>query len=109
MAFDNLVGVTLTSSKKCMRILLVSNIFPPMTVGGYELVARDLARRLHCDSHRVAVVSSPLFGDSTSPHEAFEIFRVLQCIDHSPEIFRKEDVIQLGLFINLDNVRAMKE
>jgi len=67
-----------------MRLLLVSNIYPPMTIGGYELVARDLARRLHSEGHRVAVASSPLFGDSTSQQEDFEVFRILQCIDHSP-------------------------
>jgi glycogen synthase len=79
-----------------------------MIVGGYELDAYDLAHRLHCEGYQVAVASSPVFGDSTRKNEAFDVFRTLQCTDHSPEILRNADLLQLGLFINLHNVAAME-
>lgn len=47
-----------------MRILLVSNLFPPEVIGGYELVAQELALRLAGAGHEVAVATSPLVNHS---------------------------------------------
>jgi glycosyltransferase involved in cell wall biosynthesis len=41
-----------------MRLLLVSNLYPPDTIGGYELLARDIAERLVARGHRVTLLTS---------------------------------------------------
>lgn len=41
-----------------MNILLVSNLYPPDVVGGYELIARDLAEGLRERGHEVTVLTS---------------------------------------------------
>lgn len=43
-----------------MRILLVSNLFPPEVLGGYEMVAYEMAQRLAGAGHEVLVMTSPL-------------------------------------------------
>jgi glycogen synthase len=90
-----------------MRILLVSNYFPPHILGGYELLAYDLSRRLASEGHQVTVASSRSFNGGTNGSEPFEVFRILQCVDLSLRIVNHEDALRLGLFVNLDNIMAM--
>jgi glycosyltransferase involved in cell wall biosynthesis len=41
-----------------MRILFISNYYPPFEVGGYEQLCRDVANRLAARGHQVAVLTS---------------------------------------------------
>jgi glycogen(starch) synthase len=41
-----------------MRILFVSNYYPPFEVGGYEQLCKDVAERLQARGHHVAVLTS---------------------------------------------------
>ena len=41
-----------------MRVLLVTNLFPPDTLGGYELLAADLARSLRARGHDVQILTT---------------------------------------------------
>src|SRR5580704_4511120 len=91
-----------------MRILLISNLFPPKIIGGYELRARDFARRLCRDGHQVTVASSPIFAARSKDTEPFEVFRTLECVGFSPQIRSAEDRVLLGLFVNLDNAAALE-
>jgi len=43
---------------KPLDILLVSNLWPPHYIGGYELGAQDVARRLEARGHRITVLTS---------------------------------------------------
>jgi glycogen synthase len=93
-----------------MRILLVSNLFPPEFIGGYELIAFELATRLAVAGHSVAVVTAPLVNpnqDLVNP--PFELHRTLDYagIRFDPggdgvDYFR-------GGFINLANLAALSQ
>ena len=41
-----------------MRVLFLSNYYPPFEVGGYEQLCRDVAERLAERGHTVAVLTS---------------------------------------------------
>ncbi len=41
-----------------MRILIVSNFYPPHFIGGYELGCRDVAQALEARDHQIAVLTS---------------------------------------------------
>jgi glycosyltransferase involved in cell wall biosynthesis len=41
-----------------MRVALVSNLYPPEVIGGYELLARDVAEGLRARGHEVDVLTS---------------------------------------------------
>ncbi len=41
-----------------MNILFVSNLYPPVAVGGYERLCADIAGRLAARGHRIAVLTS---------------------------------------------------
>ena len=61
-----------------MRILLVSNLFPPEVLGGYEMVACEMAQRLAGAGHEVLVVTSPLVNHARElPEAGFAIRRSL--------------------------------
>lgn len=41
-----------------VRILLLSNLYPPQSIGGYERAIADYARLLHKRGHEVLVLTS---------------------------------------------------
>lgn len=43
-----------------MRLLFLSNYYPPEALGGYEMWCRDVAQALQCRGHEVAVLTSGL-------------------------------------------------
>ena len=45
-----------------MRVMVVSNVFPPHVRGGYELGTLDVARAFIGAGHAVEVVTSPVVG-----------------------------------------------
>ena len=47
-----------------MRVLIVSNLYPPYYHGGYELRCKDVAERLHRNGHKVRVLTSTYEGPS---------------------------------------------
>ena len=48
-----------------MRLHLLSNLFPPEVLGGYELLAADVAERLRARGHMVTVMTTGQAGGST--------------------------------------------
>ena len=66
-----------------MRILLISNIFPPGFIGGYELGALDVARGLQKCGHEVLVLTSDYFPDDENQMLDVPTERVLQCTEPS--------------------------
>ena len=57
-----------------MKILLVSNLYPPQIIGGYEVLAFQMAEKLRARGHNVqvltsnAVVRPDLLGDASHVH-----------------------------------------
>lgn len=74
-----------------MRILLISNIFPPDFLGGYELLAEQVAMHL-AKRHEVHVLTAPLTRDSntSSPpkNSAVQVERLLKLEIPFSETFR---------------------
>ncbi len=54
----NHIGDELNSWETGMRVLIVSNLYPPHYVGGYELRCSQLAEYLHQAGHEVRVLTS---------------------------------------------------
>ena len=61
-----------------MRILFVSNYYPPLEVGGYEQVCRDVAERLVTRGHSVRVLTSNYGARSRPDDEPSYIRRELR-------------------------------
>ncbi len=52
-----------------MKILVISNIYPPEAIGGYELSCRQVVDGLRADGHDVRVLTTPPQGpDAPEPH-----------------------------------------
>ena len=60
-----------------MRILAVSNIFPPKFIGGYELSAYDLLERMADEGHEVQVITSNALGDMSASSGKMDVIRNL--------------------------------
>ena len=82
-----------------MRILVVSNFYPPHVIGGYEIGCKDVVAALKSRGHDIRVLTSS-YGCSQAEHSD-RVFRWLESdrslhIDGSsrdlPKILRKESI-----------------
>jgi glycosyltransferase involved in cell wall biosynthesis len=63
-----------------MKILVVTNLYPPYHVGGYELGCRDVVDKLRARGHAVHVLTSTFRNANTeNPPDEADVERVLQC------------------------------
>ena len=90
-----------------MRILLISNIFPPGFIGGYELGALDVARGLQKCGHEVLVLTSDYFPDDENQMQDISVERVLHCTEPSRTLVTGRSNIERGLCINSHNLRML--
>ena len=74
-----------------MRILILSNVFPPGFLGGYELGAFDIARGLVARGHEVRVVTGDYFLDDHAELTDLDVRRVLECLSVSRTRFVAEE------------------
>ena len=62
-----------------MRVLIISNLFPPFFVGGYEIAAKDTADLLVDRGHECTVLTSDFVNaQPASDREAYPVHRTLQ-------------------------------
>ena len=62
-----------------MRVLVVTNLYPPQHVGGYELGCRDVVEKLRARGHDVRVLASTFRnGKTENPPEEKNVERALQ-------------------------------
>lgn len=71
-----------------MKIVIISNIFPPGFIGGYELGALDVARHFANNGHRVVVLTSDHFTDNANELNDLFVERSLDCRYFGPEKLR---------------------
>jgi glycosyltransferase involved in cell wall biosynthesis len=96
-----------------MRVLVLSNLYPPDFLGGYELGCRQAADALAEAGHEVLVLTSaPRLPVPSEPH----VRRALQLTDvYNPYLQNKHHVVTLGLqhaaacFVNAFNVHVLLE
>lgn len=50
-----------------MRILIVSNLYPPVVFGGYEILCRQVAEKLKSRGHEIEVLTSNFGADGVAP------------------------------------------
>ena len=62
-----------------MKILVVTNLYPPHHVGGYELGCRDIVEKLRARGHTVHVLTGNFYNSKTqSPPDETDVERILQ-------------------------------
>lgn len=63
-----------------MRILVLTNLYPPHYVGGYELRCRDVTEALHKRGHRVCVLTSNhrVEGEAAEDFPGYSVHRSLE-------------------------------
>lgn len=90
-----------------MRILMVSNVFPPGFLGGYELGALDVARGLRARGHEVEVLTSDYFLDDAGRLDDIPVNRALECVFVNRSAVERDRLATLGGLIVRRNVRVL--
>lgn len=86
-----------------MRVLFITNLFPPFFLGGYEVACKDITDEFKNTGHSVFVLTSD-FGIKY-PYETNNIFRVLRIKLDFESVFDKI----FSLFYNPYNYRKILE
>ena len=90
-----------------MRILVLSNIFPPGFLGGYELGALDMARGLAARGHKVEILTSDYFPDDTGVVTDLPVRRILQCAGFNRNPSDNAGLVPVAAFIVPRNLRLL--
>jgi glycogen synthase len=90
-----------------MRLLILSNIFPPGFMGGYELGALEVAQELRKRGHDVEIATSDYFMDERGQLGAFKVHRILECTNPSRLAVPPEENVHRGAFINIRNLHLL--
>jgi glycosyltransferase involved in cell wall biosynthesis len=86
-----------------MRVLILSNLFPPEFIGGYELVAYELAEYLSERGHEVAVATSRLInGKRLGAPPRYRVFRTMDYTGLRLNATGENNDFE-RLYINIDN------
>jgi glycosyltransferase involved in cell wall biosynthesis len=88
-----------------MNILILSNIFPPGFIGGYELGALDVAKGLRVCGHEIHVLTSDYFLDDQEELSSLNVCRSLVCASLSHE--RAPTDLTRNLYYNFHNIRTL--
>ena len=88
-----------------LRICVVSNYYPPFSIGGYELGCSDIVEALKRRGHQVKVLTSTY--SLAAPQEDGSVYRWLKLLDWwSPDSFRSMSEV---LKKEIGNQRAFKK
>jgi len=90
-----------------VKILLISNIFPPGFIGGYELAAFEIAQYLKQRGHSVQVLSSDYFTDNEQLLPELEVDRVLEYRLLGPQVIRDPISFSEAMTINWRNLKKV--
>lgn len=70
-----------------MRIIFISNLYPPNALGGYERLCFSVAEALSCSGHEVGVLTSN-YGDLSSDFPGQQIWRELYLLASEGNIYQ---------------------
>lgn len=88
-----------------MKILVISNYYPPYYLGGYELACFDTVEFLKEKGHKVSVLT----GDYKSNKSGNDIYRKLNYIDYeSPSYKNKYDIEKLNYQVTEEIIQVTK-
>jgi len=90
-----------------MKILFISNVFPPGFIGGYELGAFDAACELNKRGHEVAVITSDYFTDDASELVDFPVERSLACNAISHDFPIRDRAAEVKTYMDWGNIRKI--
>lgn len=90
-----------------MRILLLSNIFPPGFIGGYELGALDIAQGLVRRGHEVRVLTSDYFTDDNGEIKDLQVVRTLDSAEPRLLPFDEIETMRRCYFVFPGNIRRL--
>ena len=91
---------------RLMRILFVSNMYPPAAIGGYELGCQDLATYAHKDGHTVRVLTSDFLVESTRDPEQPQLHRSL-VLDSNNFPNSSAEISAKNQIVNIHNIRIL--
>lgn len=93
-----------------MRLLIITNLYPPDVIGGYEIGCRQMARSLRERDHDVLVLTSkPVAGEPPSELDGIRVERTLELAPmfvqlHGPATAYTADVDLPGRLLEAHNV-----
>lgn len=90
-----------------MNILIISNVFPPGFIGGYELGASEIASALAALGHEVKVLSTDYFTDDHATIHELSIERTLESMMLSHDWPDQVDRQRKSVYINYSNIRRV--
>ncbi|MGA8759791.1 MAG: glycosyltransferase family 4 protein [Stellaceae bacterium] len=86
---------------------MISNIFPPGFMGGYELGALDVARALIARGNIVRVLTSDYFLDDAGTLAGVEVTRVLECLVPGRLALTSAEQTRRGWIIDVRGLRRV--
>jgi glycosyltransferase involved in cell wall biosynthesis len=93
-----------------MRILVITNMYPPHHYGGYELCCEDMVQRFRANGHRVSVLTSTIHvpGVESAPQEeSLGVWRQLEPYWHDHVLLSPPILARLG--VERTNQRALDQ
>jgi glycogen synthase len=92
-----------------MNLLIISNVFPPGFVGGYELGALECAQGLLAAGHKIGVITSDYFQDDAGELDDLNIERSLEChyVSHRLNSDPADIAVAEGFYANYANIRKI--
>jgi glycosyltransferase involved in cell wall biosynthesis len=90
-----------------MRVLIISNLFPPGFVGGYELGALEMARGLRENGHDVRVLTSDYFLDDEGDIADLTVLRTLSCVEPARVAEPRLEQCRRSYLVNPRNLRRV--
>ncbi len=92
-----------------MNLLIISNVFPPGFVGGYELGALDCAQGLRAAGHKIRVLTSDYFQDDAGELGDLNVERSLEChyVSHRLNSDPADIAVAEGFYANYANIRKI--
>ncbi len=93
-----------------MRIMIFSNLFPPDFIGGYELLASEVAQGFAANGHEVLVVTSPLMSTlSAERNWRFTVTRPVRNAYLSVDPTNGAEATNYGIGVDIQNLHAIND